>query len=74
MILFGRDHYVHKFVYILLAVFLGSLGVHHLYGRRYLAAFVYFILCFTGISSFLAIIDAIVALVTPADPYGYIPV
>ncbi len=43
---------------VLLAIFLGCFGIHHFYLRRNGLGIVYLLLCWTGISAILGLIDA----------------
>lgn len=43
---------------VLLAIFLGCFGVHHFYLRRKGLGILYLLLCWTGISAILGLIDA----------------
>ena len=61
---------VDKTAYILLALFLGSLGIHRFYAGKILSGFVYLILVFLMISPLLALIDAAVAIGSPRNEYG----
>lgn len=67
-------HYVNKIIYILLAVFLGGIGIHKLYARHYTSFVLYLLFSSTGIPVFLTIFDVIIAVLRPSDPYGFIEV
>ena len=67
-------HYVNKIVYILIALFLGGLGLHKLYARRYAAFVLYLLFSGTGIPVILTVLDIIIAVCRPADAYGFIEV
>lgn len=63
---------VNKIIYILLAVFLGSFGVHKFYAGKNLQGFLHLIFFWTGIPHILAIISAVLTLFRPADENGNI--
>jgi len=51
-----------RFIAGFLALFLGGIGIHHLYLGNYKIAIIYFLLFFTGISMFLGFADGIIYL------------
>lgn len=53
-----------KTVYILLAVFLGGLGIHKFYAGKMSGVF-YLLFCWTYIPSIVGFFDALVAIGTP---------
>lgn len=61
---------VNKVIYIVLALFLGSFGIHKFYARKTGVGILYLIFCWTGIPQILAIIGAILTLLKPADQNG----
>ena len=61
---------VNKVIYIVLAVFLGSFGIHKFYARKTGVGILYLVFCWTGIPQILAIIGAILTLLKPADQNG----
>ena len=63
---------VNKLAYVLLAFFVGSLGIHKFYAGKTGMGILYLLFCWTGIPSIIGAIEAIMALVKPADPYGNI--
>lgn len=64
---------VHKIAYILLAFFLGSLGIHKFYAGKMGMGFLYLIFSWTGIPGAVAVIEAILAIFTKqSDENGYI--
>lgn len=65
---------VNKIVYVLLAFFLGGIGIHKFYAGKTAAGFLYLIFCWTFIPSLLAFIDFIVGLTKTSDPDGNIVV
>ncbi len=65
---------VNKIVYILLALFLGGLGIHKFYAGHVLAGVLYILFSWTGIPLILTIIDIIVAIITPTEYDGCISV
>lgn len=65
---------VSKIAYILLALFLGGLGIHKFYAGKAGMGILYLLFCWTFIPGFIAFIEAIVAIFRPADMYGRIAV
>ena len=69
---------VNKIAYGLIAIFLGSLGIHRFYAGRWVSEVVYIILTITIIgaifTSLMGLIEGIVALTRNDDGYGNIPV
>lgn len=63
---------VNKVVYLLLAFFLGGLGVHKFYAGKTGMGILYLLFCWTGIPSIIAIIEVIIAAFKPADAKGNI--
>lgn len=61
---------VNKVIYIVLAVFLGSFGIHKFYARKTGMGILFLVFCWTGIPQILAIIGAILTLFKPADQNG----
>ncbi|EKU47801.1 TM2 domain-containing protein [Staphylococcus massiliensis] len=61
---------VNKVIYIILALFLGSFGVHKFYAGRPMQGILYILFLWTGIPHILAIISAVLVALTPADQYG----
>lgn len=64
------DEPVNKWIYILLAIFLGNLGVHHFYAKKYKKGFLYLLFSWSFIPWILAFIDAVTALTKPIDDFG----
>lgn len=66
---------VHKIAYMLIAIFLGTFGIHRFYAKRYLSGIVYILFCWTGIPSLLGLIEGIVAVCRQdEDAAGNIPI
>ena len=65
---------VDKPAYILLAIFLGAFGVHRFYAGKIVSGFVYVLLFFIMISPLLGIIDGLVAIGSPTNENGKLPV
>lgn len=63
---------VNKIIYILLAFFLGGLGIHKFYARKTIAGIIYLIFCWTGIPAIISLIEAVLALTKKADVHGNI--
>ena len=69
----GLDNkkYVNKWIYIVLAIFLGGLDIHRFYaGQRF--AILYLLFFWTGIPAFLGLIDAIIALFKKPNNQGLV--
>lgn len=67
-------HYVNKWVYVILALFLGGLGIHHFYAGYNGKGFLFLILSLTGIPAIIALFQGIIALFNKPDSYGRIAV
>jgi len=52
-----------------LAIIIGSLGVHHFYLENWWLAILYLVLSCTGVSALLALVEGIIYLVTPEDRF-----
>lgn len=64
---------VNKVIYIVLALFLGSFGVHKFYAHKPGQGILCILFCWTGIPHFIAIIEAIYTMLfKPADKNGNI--
>ena len=61
---------VNRKKYLLLNVFLGWAGGHRFYSKRYLLGTIYLLLCWTGLSVAMSIIDILVAIPKPVDEEG----
>lgn len=61
---------VNKVIYILLAVFLGSFGIHKFYACKPIQGLLHILFCWTAIPHVLAIISAVLTLFKPADANG----
>ena len=61
---------VNKVIYILLAVFLGSFGIHKFYAGKPIQGLLHILFCWTAIPHVLAIISAVLTLFKPADANG----
>ncbi|MGV1143324.1 TM2 domain-containing protein [Staphylococcus aureus] len=60
---------VNKVIYILLALFLGSFGIHKFYAKN-MQGILHLIFCWTGIPHILAIISAVITVLKPAHEQG----
>ncbi|GAB6386150.1 hypothetical protein DAT1711_23080 [Enterococcus cecorum] len=58
---------VNKYIFALLAIFLGILGVHWFYAKKFKKGLLYFAFCWTSIPFFLSLYDGIKALLIPSD-------
>jgi TM2 domain-containing membrane protein YozV len=63
---------VNKWVYVLLAFFLGGIGAHKFYAGKIGAGICYLLFCWTGIPALIAFIEWIIALCAKADSNGNI--
>jgi TM2 domain-containing membrane protein YozV len=63
---------VNKITYALLAIFLGSIGVHHFYAGYNGKGITSLLLCWTAIPAIIAFIEGICALCKTADANGNI--
>ena len=63
---------VNKFMYCILAIFFGGLGLHKFYCRKKEIGLLYLALFWTGIPWAISIIDFIIALTKKADSNGNI--
>ena len=61
---------VNKVIYILLAVFLGSFGIHKFYAGKPIQGLLHILFGWTAIPHVLAIISAVLTLFKPADANG----
>lgn len=58
---------------ILLALFLGGLGIHHFYLKHYARGFLYLIFCWTYIPSILGVIDALYYAFGGGNEFDVVP-
>ncbi len=63
---------VSKVAYVLLALFLGGLGIHNFYAGKIGLGILYLVFCWTFIPAFAALIQAIIALCKNSDANGKI--
>ena len=63
---------VHKALYIVLAIFLGGIGIHKFYEKKAAAGILYLLFCWTFIPLLIAFFEGIRAAFLPADSNGYI--
>ncbi|KXT84401.1 TM2 domain-containing protein [Streptococcus panodentis] len=68
----GQGRLVNKMVYALLAIFLGTFGVHQFYAGKIGSGFMYLIFSWTGIPTIVSLFQGISALLRPADANGNI--
>lgn len=72
MVLANGTVAVNKLVYCLLCFFLGWLGAHKFYARKFSSGILYLLFCWTTIPLFISIVEFIVALCQKADANGMI--
>lgn len=65
-------HAVNKISYILLAIFLGGLGVHKFYGGRPIIGILYLLFCWTYIPLVISLVEGIIAICKQEDNNGKI--
>lgn len=58
---------VNKYVYAAFAFFLGGLGIHKFYSKKYKQALLYLMFCWSGIPGIIGMIEGIRALLKPSD-------
>ncbi|MBS6274924.1 MAG: TM2 domain-containing protein [Actinomycetaceae bacterium] len=63
---------VSKVAYVVLALLLGGVGAHKFYSGHISAALVYLIFFWTSVPAILALIDAVMGILAPADKEGRI--
>lgn len=63
---------VKKWIYVLLALFLGGLGAHHFYAGYTSKGWIYLLFCWTYIPAILAAFKGISAAFQASDSNGYI--
>lgn len=63
--------YVNKWIYIVLAIFLGGLGIHRFYASQKFAV-LYLLFFWTGVPALLGLIDAIIALFKKSNNQGLV--
>lgn len=67
-----EKHLLRKKTYILLAAFTGILGGHRFYARQYILGTLYVLLCWTGFSIAMTVIDFLVVIPMQPDENGNI--
>lgn len=65
---------VNKVAYVLLALFLGGLGIHNFYAGKFGLGVLYLVFCWTFIPAIAALVQAIIATCKTSDAYGRIAV
>jgi TM2 domain-containing membrane protein YozV len=63
---------ISKMAYVLVAIFLGGLGVHKFLVGKVLMGVVYLVLCWSFIPAIIGVIEGIMAATKPADSEGNI--
>lgn len=64
--------YVNKIIYCVLALFFGTIGLHMFYARKVTKGVLMLLFCWTAIPTIISLIQAISAIMQPADQYGMI--
>jgi len=72
MVMVAQGKLVKKIAYVLIALFLGGIGIHKFYAGKIGMGIMYILFCWTGIPAFIALIEAIIAAFKPADANGNI--
>ena len=65
---------VSKGIYIMLALFLGGVGIHKFYSGKWIQGLLYLVFVWTYVPVALSLIDVVIAMMTRADEYGQIEV
>ena len=65
---------VNKIAYVLLALFLGGMGIHKFYAGHIFLGILYLLFCWTGIPSLIAFIEFIIAICKSSDENSEITV
>lgn len=65
---------VNKLAYILLALFLGSFGIHKFYAGKPIQGLLHIAFCWTAIPQILAVLSALRVLLKESDEYGRVAV
>ena len=63
---------INKGIYIMLCLFLGTVGIHKFYAGKWGQGILYVALCWTGIPVALALFDLLVAIFKRSDNHGQI--
>ncbi len=63
---------VKRKTYLLVALLFGWCGGHRLMSKRYVLFAIYLLLCWTGFSAAMTIVDLMIAIPIPPDEDGYI--
>ena len=63
---------VNKIIYAVLAIFLGSFGIHKFYSGKIFQGIIYLVFSWTFIPGFIGFVEGILALLRPADAQGNI--
>ena len=65
---------VSKVAYVLIAFFLGGLGIHNFYAGKIGLGILYIVFCWTFIPAIAAFVQAIIAICKTSDAYGRIAI
>ena len=61
---------INKGIYIMLCLFLGTVGIHKFYAGKWGQGILYALFCWTGLSVVCALIDLIIAVFKSTDDQG----
>lgn len=67
-----QENKVNKVIYLLLTIFLGTLGIHKFYAKHYVKGILYLLFAWTIIPFLLNIIEFFVVFYKDSDKYGNI--
>ena len=65
---------VSKGIYIMLALFLGGVGIHKFYAGKWGWGLLYLVFSWTYVPVALSLIDVVIAMLSPVDEYGRISI
>lgn len=63
---------VSKITYVILAFFLGGLGLHKFYTKRKGLGFLFLLFCWTGIPGVIGMVEGVIAALKTPDENGNI--
>lgn len=71
---FHNKHKVSKIAYLMLSFFLGGIGIHKFYAKKYIMGALYLLFCWTYIPAIIAFVEFLMAIFNKADKNGDIEV